>query len=770
MQPQQKNLIVFFILSFLIFVGYSALQSYLNPIKPKPTPKKETDEEAKVNPWTDLPPQAIAAQVGLAVPMPAVPTIGPISQLAAQVEIARWTADKPHFWALKTNLPPPEPVVQKPKQAPRTIELGNDSSYNLHVKLTTRGAGVESIILNKFQEASSLGRPVFQTDDNGKHLKDERGKPIPEKLALVPGTDPEPDPSYALYNYPTPKASNPVNTLGNVVWHVKEEKVGRDLDEQKVVLETELPEQRIRITKTFTLKKFDYHIGLEVTFEALKDKVDFRYQLAGAHGLPIEGEWYTYTYRNSLIGLVDKGTVYRDLQDSRAIGVQMGGKDVWKGDSYIGYAGVATQYFASVIALDNKQEEGVDRRNTLEWARPTVEGPPNVQKPFLDDITTRVNSVALELKPGHPLTHKFLLYNGPVKVRLLGTLEGDQAVAPGDPEYTAQLVDLYENKLHLNTLTDYHSPSSMGWFSSKIGWTWAIIFFTNLIHNLLWFLHSFIGNYGLCIILVTIIVRGSMFPLSRRQALAGAKMQAKMAELAPEIKKLEEKHKNDAMALQQAKNELYMRKGINPLAMMGSCWMVLLQMPIFMGLYYALQESIHFRLAPFLWMENLAAPDMLKWWGENIPWISQPSAQGGLLYLGPFFNILPIIAVSLMLVQQKMLTPPPTDEQQAMQQKMMKWMMVLFGFMFYKVAAGLCLYFIASSLWGLAERKLLPKRQLATATAGAPTDTSTNGQRSRTSSRPGRGRNRRDEEEEGDGLVQRVKDWWEELVKQASKK
>jgi hypothetical protein len=62
-----------------------------------------------------------------------------------------------------------------------------------------------------------------------------------------------------------------------------------------------------------------------------------------------------------------------------------------------------------------------------------------------------------------------------------------------------------------------------------------------------------------------------------------------------------------------------------------------------------------------------------------------------------------------MIAQQKMMTPPPADEQQAMQQKMMKYMMVFFGLMFYKVAAGLCVYFIASSVWGFCERKLLPK-------------------------------------------------------------
>src|SRR5262249_36979311 len=142
---------------------------------------------------------------------------------------------------------------------------------------------------------------------------------------------------------------------------------------------------------------------------------------------------------------------------------------------------------------------------------------------------------------------------------------------------------------------------------------------------------------------------------------------------------------------------------------------IFLQMPIFLGLYYCLQESILFRLAPFLWIKNLAAPDMLIKWGENIPVISHPipALEGGgfigaiifpllntllrMLYLGPYFNLLPVIAVVLMILQQKFLMPPATDETQEMQQKVMKYMMVFFGVMFYKVAAGLCIYFIVSS-------------------------------------------------------------------------
>src|SRR5208283_2851560 len=119
----------------------------------------------------------------------------------------------------------------------------------------------------------------------------------------------------------------------------------------------------------------------------------------------------------------------------------------------------------------------------------------------------------------------------------------------------------------------------------------------------------------------------------------------------------------------------------------------------------------------FLWIQNLAAPDMLWRWGENlvipiVKAISDPDNHGAIYYLGPYFNLLPVIAVGFMIMQQKMLTPPPQDEQQAFQQKLMKYMMVFFGVMFYKVAAGLCMYFIVSSLWGFAERKLLPKKKL----------------------------------------------------------
>jgi YidC/Oxa1 family membrane protein insertase len=135
-----------------------------------------------------------------------------------------------------------------------------------------------------------------------------------------------------------------------------------------------------------------------------------------------------------------------------------------------------------------------------------------------------------------------------------------------------------------------------------------------------------------------------------------------------------------------------------------------------------------------------------------------------MFYLGPYLNVLPLIAVSVMVVQQKFMMPPPTDEQQALNQKVMKFMMIFMGVVFYKVASGLCLYFIASSLWGLAERKLLPKKKAAGVAAAA----SPNGKAPPPGK--GKGKGKGPAKPEGNGTMQKVKDWWADILKEARKK
>ena len=207
--------------------------------------------------------------------------------------------------------------------------------------------------------------------------------------------------------------------------------------------------------------------------------------------------------------------------------------------------------------------------------------------------------------------------------------------------------------------------------------------------RLLRFLHDFAHfPYALAIICMTMMVRACLFPLSKKMAM-GAK---KMKELQPKIQELKAKFGDDREKMAKAQMELFRKNNYNPLA---GCLPMFLQLPIFIGLYTALNASVDLRLAKFLWVDNLAAPDRLF----HMPW--------SLPFLGQYFNLLPVITVVLFLIQQKMFMPPPTDEQQAMQQKMMNFMMIFMGFLFWHVPAGLCVYFVASSLWGLGERKML---------------------------------------------------------------
>jgi YidC/Oxa1 family membrane protein insertase len=148
--------------------------------------------------------------------------------------------------------------------------------------------------------------------------------------------------------------------------------------------------------------------------------------------------------------------------------------------------------------------------------------------------------------------------------------------------------------------------------------------------------------------------------------------------------------------------------------------------------------DVELRQAPLFseairWCSNLAAPDMLLDWSGWMP----SFIQG---FLGPYLNILPIVTIFLFLLQQKLFMPPPTTEQAAMQQKIMKFMMIFIGFLFYKVAAALCIYFIASSVWGILERKLMPRPvpQLAGAAAA---ETVSETKLTRAPERPRAGRN-----------------------------
>ena len=178
------------------------------------------------------------------------------------------------------------------------------------------------------------------------------------------------------------------------------------------------------------------------------------------------------------------------------------------------------------------------------------------------------------------------------------------------------------------------------------------------------------------------------------------------------MKKIAEQYKSDMEKRGKAQQDLFRQYNYNPFS---GCLLMFLQLPIFIGLYRGLAVDIALRDQPLIpgvaWCSNLAGPDKLLNWSGFMPAFIADEGVG-MFALGPYLNILPLVTVVLFLIQQKLFTPPPTDEQQAMTHKMMSFMTIFIGIMFFKVPSGLCVYFITSSIWGIAERKLLPKPKL----------------------------------------------------------
>ncbi|MEZ6133725.1 MAG: YidC/Oxa1 family insertase periplasmic-domain containing protein [Pirellulaceae bacterium] len=220
---------------------------------------------------------------------------------------------------------------------------------------------------------------------------------------------------------------------------------------------------------------------------------------------------------------------------------------------------------------------------------------------------------------------------------------------------------------------------------------------------ILHFFHYLTRNYALAIILLTVCVRGAMFPLGKKAAMNAQRMQ----ELQPELAKINERYKDNMEKRAKAMQELYAKHNFKPLA---GCLPMFIQLPIFIGLYRCLSVDIALRQAPLIpgmeWCSNLSGPDQLLNWSS---WMPDIIAGRGTGWLGPYFNVLPMVTVVLFLLQQKMLMPKATDEQTRMTQNMMQVMTLFMGVLFFKVPSGLCIYFITSSCWSLVERKLIKR-------------------------------------------------------------
>jgi YidC/Oxa1 family membrane protein insertase len=483
----------------------------------------------------------------------------------------------------------------------------------------------------------------------------------------------------------------------------------------------------LKIVKRYDLATSDkendpanYHVNLKLEIHNLgMAEETVAYRLQGPTGLTLEGWWFSTKLhpetgffksagardvvwsvggRHRLVGtaeIVSEAKERIEENESPLFNLLQGDNA-----AAIDYAGVDAQFFASVLLPQPLgSDEPLKFRHADALPVQDVMSVPKNRIRTVNTSTLLVSDVS-RVAPGGSIQHEYKVFFG-----------------PKDPQVLAAY--------RLDNLIEYG---------------WAIFKYPALLLG--WVLHtlfSVVRNYGIAIILLTVIVRSCMVPVSLKQAKSAAMMQ----QLAPEVQKVKDKFPDDPVKQHAAVQELYKKHNFNPFA---GCLPVFIQLPIFIGLYRCLSVDINLRDAALFpgvnwitWCANLAGPDKLFRWPEWMPAFIADEAAG---WLGPFFNVLPLFTVALMVVQQKMFAPPVTDEQTKLQQQMMTYMMVFMGVMFYKVPAGLCIYFITSSLWGICERKLLalPKPPgdggEGSAAAVKPKATSTNGSAKTVSVKP----------------------------------
>jgi YidC/Oxa1 family membrane protein insertase len=641
----QKRFLTFIILSMGILIGWNAfvMPRFLPPKKPKAAQNQPANVAENAEAKNAAGRQRDLADRELAERGPAIGAGKPDGEGAGDEKNDETSParDKAPADAEKPDV---EKLADKPaaREVPKfpgkTVELGSDDPQTGFRQLVT---------------LTSRGAAVDQIQLNDPRYR-KLGKPHPP--LVVVGDD-----GVVPHTLETAVPQLGPDDIRRLNWQLVElsPKEG-----PHSVAEFQLTIDDLKITKRFELPQVDqklanpeapaYALALSLSFENLGKKPrTVNYVLQGPTGLPLENVENTQKYRDVVVGF-EKAPDRVDAQVMAAKKIAEKPEE-WK--EPIKYIGVDVQFFAALLCpVEDQLKEPYTRSATQQLI-----GPNRAEK---SEISVELTSIDLALEGAgnadgkDAVMHTWHLFAGPKRDDVL-------------PEGADRVID-YGTVLGL---------FSVGWISQKLVW-------------LLKLFHSIFGSWGFAVICLTIVVRGAMFPISIKTARNAAKMQA----LKPELAALKEKYGNDKEKFARAQMELFQKHGHNPFA---GCLPLFLQLPIFIGLYQALNHAVDLRLASFLWIDNLAAPDAL---------FRMPFA---LPFLGQDFNLLPLVTTGLFYVQQKMFMPPPTNEQEEVQMKVMNFMMIFMGFMFYKVPAGLCVYFIASSLWGMAERKLLPKMKPA---------------------------------------------------------
>jgi YidC/Oxa1 family membrane protein insertase len=417
----------------------------------------------------------------------------------------------------------------------------------------------------------------------------------------------------------------------------------------------------LKITKRFTFSENSYYTLMQVKLRNESDTaISPAYRLLVVNG--ILDETGSRSPGGSVVAQRVEGNLKVNRTAPSKLTKEKPSKEYTAGGAW---AGLENMYFAAVVVPEDKVTTEAVRSIIVERAFEEPAQPEKVDrdKPRLMNMRVILQSREILLNPGEEKEHRYFFFTGPKQEDVL-------------QEHT---------DIGLDELLDF---GKFGFLSKIFLWILRGIYYI-------------IPNWGIAVIILTLIVRLCLHPVSRKSQMTMQRYQLAMQKLKPKLDKLKEKHKNNRQKLTKEQMKLYKEEGVSMFPA-GGCLLMLLQIPVFIGLYWALSLSIELRQASFFWWINdLSQPDAAFKLSGNIPLLGTACV-----------NILPIIMLVTMIVQQKT-QPRSADPQQAQQQKMTMYIMLfVIGFIFYSMPSGLVLYFLTSTLVGIGETKLI-KRKLA---------------------------------------------------------
>ena len=436
--------------------------------------------------------------------------------------------------------------------------------------------------------------------------------------------------------------------------------------DRDVVVQLDSPGLRgLRLRKSFTFPKAGYVARVQVTvFNDTAARVSLYDDSRAQRGLGLR--WAPGLFdRDHRTDYADNDAVY-DTAAVRSDGrtqvlYPVAGGDALEVDGAIRWAAVQSKFFAAALVPYQPADAAKKLTYNLRLMVPNnhqamVAGgngedvklagyhPPVVMELFTDRI---------DLEPNSSRAVDFEMYVGPKKYRVLK--------AAGHELQTLQFADAT--------------------------WVFGIMRPIYLaLTDFLNFLYRLVGNYGIAIMVLTIVIRIMVFPLVQNGLVINARMQAEMARIKPHLDAIKEKHKDDPAEQQKRTMEVYREHGVSPFAPLRGCLPMFLQMPVFIGLYTVARDTIDLQGARFLWIGDLSQADQLFDFGFNVP------------LLGAHFNILPLVMGATQMAatwvsMRRVKTMDPTQKQ------MMYFIPAIMTFSLYTLPAGLMVYWCTSNTW-----------------------------------------------------------------------